>query len=169
MVVSLRIIVIVVFWLSQQKVDTPLTCVPSSVAPPSILCQPFSIPKVEIYTISDSADGANFQRQDGFSWEPDPDNVIIPTINAHHLGLDLDLNQQNDLDTGFFVSSIRSSDGHLLFIMHVNGVISVWNWRKKEIVYVLKYYRTAQSDYFFDPLMSRKWGMDGRNRVSRPK
>ena len=64
-------------------------------------------------TITDSADGANFQRQDGFTLEPDPDDVMKPTVDAPHLGLDLDLNDVEEFDSGFFVSKIQSSDGHL--------------------------------------------------------
>ena len=121
---------------------------------------------MEIYSILDSADGANFQRQDGFSWEPDPEDVIRPLLDAPHLGLDYDPDSDldDDLDFGLFVSRIQSFN-HLLFVMHINGIISVWNWRKKEIIHIMKDYRIAIAEEFdiydtMDDAAPMEWGMD---------
>ena len=144
--------------------DTPVTHLQSFLNPFSILNPTI---QVESYIITDSFDGAKFQRQDGWSWEPHPVTVMRPIVHDRHLGRDMDRFDAINFDLGFFVSKICANHG-LLFIMHLNGLISVWNIsREKQLVHwpchVMENYRTDIGHNIFDTMgdnQPMKWAFD---------
>ena len=88
---------------------------------------------MEIFSIEETYWGAGFKRQIGLSWESDPATILRPTdVYAHPNAAGDDFDTLN-------VYHIACQED-LLFVVHFNGLTSVWNWKTKLIVHKYTYY-----------------------------
>ena len=98
---------------------------------------------MEIYFIEETVRGASFKRQDGISWEADPEAILRPTDIHTHPDADEDGPDGPETpDDAFNVESVACQED-ILFILHRNGLASAWNWRKKLMVHLYTYHYNA--------------------------